>query len=960
MKKLDDITKEDILTVIRNRKKKFPTEELYKKQRKSTNRSSSAHFSSNVKSLSSKSNEFDISKLTSLIDRRCRYWVENRISQLLSSDNFTTREGYSFGIDTDRNKPGLCFRFTKNGTTIAKIDSDGILYCSNVFANNTNLLAISRFIEQFNANSAIYVKHVDLKNGTYVMNIDDITTNTVEANVANITTQTSNDITTNVLTVNEHELIYSNEQKPLIIDNDNTNNYVDVAISDGLIRYDKTNERVDIGTNINDTFNNIVSIKSSLVQANTSNVNVFNTNDDATLKIGSNDGNARCFNIYYDYMYDTSNCSCSLGLQGHPALKFWIDRLEALLPLNIDTINATNINTTNITVDNLANIKYLRYLWDAEFYNDTDMFIKFKKLTVNNNDFARLIYNTSGNTLSLDINKNHSILARVYSDSGDFQTLNKSITLLDSNGMTTLNDVSAVNGSFSTSLTVNGQSVLTDDSNYAKLNASNTFTGLLNSFKSIESLSNYMTLLYNNLSAGYETAFNFGKGVQTYEAGNLAYHLDSTLANSYIHLYLNGNSGLKIYADKIESITPFSCPSLTVNGNTIDAANIAYTNKTNTFNKPQEIIQDAVSYNPIPLTMLTYELTNNSQSMIWIGKNQDTDNSATIAYNHDADNSRYNSVSIGFDTIRKVIEFNGYGETKCNGQLTATVDTSNHSLSIENTSLGNNVEMRFLGYESGNQPRFGYISFKPETTMTNSYFNFNVMAYNPMKIYPDRVEITGNSEFPIKAIHQQLSNGTYTKIGITDGSQTAITGLDKDSSGTYSAYYKLNGQSASINVYSNKIKFNGKIETNQTTPNNAFDTNMKAVIRDFIYPVGAIYISYSSTSPATLFGGSWTQITDRFLYCANSSGSTGGSSSHKHSFSIRVPNWYWSVGGILCGNGNGGFNSYYDTGVRQVCNHINVNSNTANETYMYQSDGSTNGTSTMPPYITVYCWRRTG
>ena len=31
------------------------------------------------------------------------------------------------------------------------------------------------------------------------------------------------------------------------------------------------------------------------------------------------------------------------------------------------------------------------------------------------------------------------------------------------------------------------------------------------------------------------------------------------------------------------------------------------------------------------------------------------------------------------------------------------------------------------------------------------------------------------------------------------------------------------------------------------------------------YPVGSIYMSYSSTSPASIFGGKWTQIKDRFL-----------------------------------------------------------------------------------------------
>ena len=35
-----------------------------------------------------------------------------------------------------------------------------------------------------------------------------------------------------------------------------------------------------------------------------------------------------------------------------------------------------------------------------------------------------------------------------------------------------------------------------------------------------------------------------------------------------------------------------------------------------------------------------------------------------------------------------------------------------------------------------------------------------------------------------------------------------------------------------------------------------------------IYPVGSIYMSVSGTSPATLFGGTWEQIQERFLLSA--------------------------------------------------------------------------------------------
>ena len=60
-------------------------------------------------------------------------------------------------------------------------------------------------------------------------------------------------------------------------------------------------------------------------------------------------------------------------------------------------------------------------------------------------------------------------------------------------------------------------------------------------------------------------------------------------------------------------------------------------------------------------------------------------------------------------------------------------------------------------------------------------------------------------------------------------------------------------------------------------------------ILNVVYPVGAIYLSTNSTSPATLFGGTWAQITDKFILAAGSTysaGTTGGSAtinlSHSH------------------------------------------------------------------------------
>lgn len=80
-----------------------------------------------------------------------------------------------------------------------------------------------------------------------------------------------------------------------------------------------------------------------------------------------------------------------------------------------------------------------------------------------------------------------------------------------------------------------------------------------------------------------------------------------------------------------------------------------------------------------------------------------------------------------------------------------------------------------------------------------------------------------------------------------------------------------------------------------------------------MYPVGAIYQSWSSTSPASLFGGSWSQITEKFLYCANSAGGTGGASTvtldinqiPKHTHSIHVDTWASAFGGWGLATTNG-------------------------------------------------------
>lgn len=120
---------------------------------------------------------------------------------------------------------------------------------------------------------------------------------------------------------------------------------------------------------------------------------------------------------------------------------------------------------------------------------------------------------------------------------------------------------------------------------------------------------------------------------------------------------------------------------------------------------------------------------------------------------------------------------------------------------------------------------------------------------------------------------------------------------------------------------------------------------------DRTYPVGAIYMSVNSTSPAILFGGTWEEITGRFMLAHDNShpaGSTGGEynhtltvnemPAHSHSTNIRVADQDPT-------GRTSGTNGWLIDGASAV--------------KYTDSVGGGKAHNNMPPYLSVYMWRRT-
>lgn len=166
------------------------------------------------------------------------------------------------------------------------------------------------------------------------------------------------------------------------------------------------------------------------------------------------------------------------------------------------------------------------------------------------------------------------------------------------------------------------------------------------------------------------------------------------------------------------------------------------------------------------------------------------------------------------------------------------------------------------------------------------------------------------------------------------------------------------------------------------------------------HPVGSYYWSKSSTSPHDLFGGTWEQVKDKFIYAAGTKGvgSTGGSENvtltinqiptHKHSASADTQGGH---GHGASADTQGGHSHTFSNAKLDTNNLLSFTGEAG--VGEYGSSGSNTGTTSsagahshaitvspagshshnitvgdngggqahenMPPYIVAYCWCRT-
>lgn len=244
------------------------------------------------------------------------------------------------------------------------------------------------------------------------------------------------------------------------------------------------------------------------------------------------------------------------------------------------------------------------------------------------------------------------------------------------------------------------------------------------------------------------------------------------------------------------------------------------------------------------------------------------------------------------------------------------ISKENTRISNENTRISN--ESQRLGNDSARETRLRSV----ETKVSN--FDSRMGQAGTEQAIENRV---GSLETKTNS----LSSRTSTLEGNVQTLDDTVDGLGRDTENRFGDVENFVGYSTTVDSIFKKV-----------------------------YPIGSIYMSVNSTSPSTLFGGSWTQLKNQFLVGAGGTYSVksgGGTTSHSH-------------GAGTLGAG-ATYNSNPATIIIETKQSQEINYNpTAKMSVSSKSDysqttdwivpvhGSTASENHLPPYYAVYMWRR--
>ena len=256
---------------------------------------------------------------------------------------------------------------------------------------------------------------------------------------------------------------------------------------------------------------------------------------------------------------------------------------------------------------------------------------------------------------------------------------------------------------------------------------------------------------------------------------------------------------------------------------------------------------------------------------------------------------------------------------------------------------------------------------------------------------------SGNIEWYESGVSSNITldttNGTWSfngnlvnKTAAYDKSYYFKVYLKDDVTGQQEFVYMLAKSVPTMSLGENDMQVNGELYLADENGQNVIDVRQalgSGSLIDKIYPVGSIYISTNSTSPATLFGGTWKQIKGRYLIGAGGSaekqnnngvqtlrnsdignsnwfklGETGGEYYHKltNNELPKLTGQFWNT---HWANANTYANGVFKEVSGGTDNYTGTSSNSREYSKIQMNIGNDEYHATLSPYLAVNIWERT-
>lgn len=300
--------------------------------------------------------------------------------------------------------------------------------------------------------------------------------------------------------------------------------------------------------------------------------------------------------------------------------------------------------------------------------------------------------------------------------------------------------------------------------------------------------------------------------------------------------------------------------------------------------------------------------------------------------------------------------------------------TYSYSITYLTGLTGNNSKGAVLKYKKSSETTWQSITLDAKYTATDEK---SIIDADSGSSYDIALFISDDFYKDSNAVKSQTSVSTGYCIyhvpasgkGITFGGIAESDGFNVKMPATFSGSISAGGN------YNGKYVTGTWLQTTQATdlgrkpPKVAvldesgwiYSRALSSLILEAVYPVGSIYISVNSTSPSTLFGGTWEAIQGKFLLGADGgaykAGNTGGEATHTLT-AAEMPKHTHQ----MYSNNQGGDSIWTPDEGEYL---IDVGSVTTEKTTYYARLGMNYAGggaehNNMPPYLAVYIWKRTG